>query len=151
MEFCHQSRSCQLLLKICKSKWIYSSSDKFAYLTDSIKKWECKLLFTLEEIHSYLSLKGSAWDSVSQEWFKKQGGGRPSMKENLAQMKIHWQEMKNIDEYFEICFLREILVGQKSSQRGLIRRRLDHLHKMKIHLDDFKRGKPSFKKTFFTK
>ena len=26
------------------------------------------------------------------------------MKENLAQMKIHRQEMKNIGEYFKICF-----------------------------------------------
>ena len=58
------------------------------------------------------------------------------MKENLAEMKIHRPEMKNIGEYFKKCFLREIPVGQNSSPRGLIRHRLDHLHKMKIHLDD---------------
>ena len=40
---------------------------QIANLTDSIKKWGCKLLFTSAEIHSYWSLKGSAWDSVLQE------------------------------------------------------------------------------------
>ena len=34
------------------------------------------------------------------------------MKENLAQMKIQLQEMKNIGEYFKICFCQKSLLAK---------------------------------------